>query len=212
MLTILTFVPISTIMHIMKKSIGRPKSFDKDEVLLQAMEYFWEHGYDKSSLSELLNVMSIKKSSFYQTFESKEHLFRLCLILYTKMAKEHLTTLKEEMGEKKVLLYIVYSTIEELKETGRAKGCLLMNSGSECYISHPHFNELIHYEFKTFQKLFHEFIEIAQKKGDIKNQTSPFVLGSIYQSLINGLVLMIQVGAKERELEAVVKHIEELLE
>ncbi len=212
MIAILTSVPISTIVHFMKKSIGRPKSFDKDEVLQKAMEYFWEHGYDKSSLNKLLNVMGIKKSSFYQTFESKEHIFRLCLELYTKSSKEYLFSLKEKKGGKGVLLHIVYSTIKELKETGRVKGCLLMSSGSECYISHPHFNELIRYEFKTFQKLFCQFIEMGQKNGDIKNQTPPFVLGSIYQSLINGLVLMIQVGAKERALEAVVKHIEELLE
>ncbi len=196
----------------MKNSIGRPRSFNEQEVLQKAMEYFWEHGYDRSSLSVLLNAMGIKKSSFYQTFQSKEHLFRLCLELYTKMGSEYLATLVDEKGEKGVLLYIVYSTMEELRHTGRAKGCLLMNSGSECYISHPHFNELIHYEFTVFQKLFRKLIDEAQKKGDIKNQTSSRVLGSIYQSLINGLVQMIQVGAQTEELEAVVKHIEDLLE
>jgi TetR/AcrR family transcriptional repressor of nem operon len=196
----------------MKKNIGRPKAFDESEALECAMHYFWEHGYDKSSLSDLLKAMNIQKSSFYQTFKNKEHIFRLSLELYQTMTMKYLQDMRKELGEKGVLLHLVYITMNDFKETGKTKGCLLMKSGSECYVSHPHFTELINYEFKSFQNIFKEFIEIAQIKGDIKNDKSPFVLGSIYQSLINGLVQMIQVGAKDKELEAVVKHIEELLE
>ncbi len=195
----------------MKKNIGRPKAFDEQEALKIAMHYFWEHGYDKSSLSGLLEAMNIKKSSFYQTFKSKEHIFRLSLELYAKMSYEYMQGLKKEMGAKGVLLHIVYETISELRETGKVKGCLLANSSSECFSNHPHFNELISYKFKTFRKLFKELIEEAQNEGEIKNTLPSSTLGSIYQSLINGLVQMIQLGASKEELNAVIKHIEELL-
>ena len=33
--------------------MGRPRTFDRDAAITQAMHLFWEHGYDSTSLSQL---------------------------------------------------------------------------------------------------------------------------------------------------------------
>ncbi len=68
----------------MKNSIGRPKTFEKEDVIKLAMNHFWEHGYEGTNLDDLLVAMGIKKSSFYRTFKSKEEVFYLSLELYKK--------------------------------------------------------------------------------------------------------------------------------
>ena len=78
----------------MLKTRGRPKAFNEDEALQLAMNYFWEHGYDNTSLDNLLTAMGIKKSSFYHTFKSKEELFSRCLELYHRDIANQLITLK----------------------------------------------------------------------------------------------------------------------
>ena len=65
-----------------KITYGRPKAFDEKEALTTTMHYFWEHGYDNTSLDNLLLAMGIKMSSFYETFKSKEVVFSRCLALY----------------------------------------------------------------------------------------------------------------------------------
>ncbi len=60
-------------------SIGRPLQFDPEQVLDAAMQVFWASGYDATSLQDLLQAMRLSKSSFYQTFGSKQQLFERCL-------------------------------------------------------------------------------------------------------------------------------------
>lgn len=59
-------------------TMGRPRTFDRDMAITQAMHLFWEHGYESTSLSQLKAAMGngISAPSFYAAFGSKEALFQ----------------------------------------------------------------------------------------------------------------------------------------
>ena len=64
----------------MKKSVsgagrGRPRQFDRDEALGQALSLFWRYGYSSTSISALTEAMAITAPSLYAAFGSKEQLF-----------------------------------------------------------------------------------------------------------------------------------------
>ena len=54
--------------------MGRPRSFDRDEAIHQAMHIFWEHGYESTSLAQLKAGIGggISAPSFYAAFGSKD--------------------------------------------------------------------------------------------------------------------------------------------
>lgn len=64
--------------------MGRPRTFDRDAAIVQAMHLFWEHGYESTSLSQLKAGIAggISAPSFYAAFGSKEALFREALERY----------------------------------------------------------------------------------------------------------------------------------
>lgn len=195
-----------------KNVIGRPKTFDKDSVIKLAMLYFWEHGYNNSSLDNLLLTMGIKKSSFYRTFKSKEELFSACLAFYREDRFRLIGELSTDIGAKQTMLMLTTGTIDELRSTGRVKGCLLINSGKECYNKYDDLSIQITIEFNFMQNVFAGLIESAQKSGDIFNKKDPKIIAGRYMNTLNGLVASIQAGASEELIEDIVASLTEMLD
>lgn len=196
----------------MRTTQGRPKLFNEDEVLMLAMNYFWEYGYENASLDNLLSAMGIKKSSFYHTFKSKEEVFSRTLELYRKQYFEYFETVKKELGPKAALLKLADSTIQELAETGKVKGCLLMNSGKECYNRYDVLSRQIKIEFNFMLEKFEEFIKEAQALGEIPRLKDAKIIAGRYMNALNGLVMTIQVGASSELIEDLAQNLKEILE
>lgn len=64
--------------------MGRPRTFDRDRAIDEAMHLFWENGYESTSLSQLKAAIGggISTPSFYAAFSSKEALFQECVQRY----------------------------------------------------------------------------------------------------------------------------------
>ena len=63
---------------------GRPREFDTDVALAEALRLFWQKGYEGTSLTDLTDAMGIPRPSLYAAFGNKETLFRRALDLYEK--------------------------------------------------------------------------------------------------------------------------------
>ena len=196
----------------MYKTRGRPKAFDEGEVLASAMNYFWEHGYSNASLDNLLIAMGIKKSSFYHTFGSKEELFSRTLELYRNEMLIYFNMLKKDIGPKSTLFMLTEMTIKELKDTGNVKGCLLVNSGQECYNKYKNLSHQIKMEFNFMQELFTAFTKEAQALGEIKSTKESKVIAGRYMNSLNGLIVTIQAGASDELIDDIVESLKEILE
>jgi len=59
-----------------------PRRFDRDDALRQAMELFWEKGYDAVGIRELGEAMGLGASSLYQAFQGKHRLYLEALDRY----------------------------------------------------------------------------------------------------------------------------------
>ncbi|MEJ0106748.1 MAG: helix-turn-helix domain-containing protein [Bacteroidota bacterium] len=55
--------------------MARTKVFDEQMVLDKAMNLFWQKGYNATSAQDLVNGLSISRSSLYDTFGDKHSLF-----------------------------------------------------------------------------------------------------------------------------------------
>ena len=53
----------------------RKKQFGVDDVMHKAMVAFWDHGYQATSLQDLVECMGINRASLYDTFGDKYSLF-----------------------------------------------------------------------------------------------------------------------------------------
>lgn len=57
------------------KTMDRPRTFDKDDALLAAMNVFRTKGYDGASMRDLTKAMGISGPSLYSAFGDKRELY-----------------------------------------------------------------------------------------------------------------------------------------
>lgn len=67
-----------------KSGRGRPRKFDVDKAIAQAMDLFQQRGYDGVGIAELSKKIGITAPSLYSAFGSKRKLFERVLERYVK--------------------------------------------------------------------------------------------------------------------------------
>jgi AcrR family transcriptional regulator len=101
---------------------GRPRGFEKDLALEQAMRLFWRHGYDGVSLEQLTTAMGIAAPSLYAAFGNKAGLYRAALDRYGLLdlsVMQQANTLTEAVYE------LLTSAIDAITDPARERGCMV---------------------------------------------------------------------------------------
>src|SRR4051812_23755127 len=66
---------------------GRPRAYDHDIALAQAMAVFWDAGYAATSLDELSAATGMNRPSLYGAFGDKRALYRQAIAQYRATAR-----------------------------------------------------------------------------------------------------------------------------
>lgn len=109
--------------------MGRPTKFDRSEAVATAMDIFRKKGYWATSVSDLAAAMSMTRSSFYNSFKSRDRLFEETLTLYC--ADQPDKKLKEPMpfGSANEAVRVFFkNACTNLDTAPEHCGCLIMNS------------------------------------------------------------------------------------
>lgn len=67
---------------VQKTTKGRPRSFDTGAVIGQVRDAFWQHGYDGTSMDQLVSATGLHKPSLYGAFGDKRRLYLEALNRY----------------------------------------------------------------------------------------------------------------------------------
>ena len=113
---------------------GRPRGFDRDTAVEQAMCLFWEHGYEATSLAHLRQGMGgISSASFYAAFASKEALFRETLALYVDSYGTSLAPLFDPtIPPRDAVEQALRASVDMQTDNGHPLGCLICASTVSC--------------------------------------------------------------------------------
>lgn len=109
-------------------TMGRPRTFDRDNAIEEAMYLFWEKGYESTSLSELKAGIGkgISAPSFYAAFGSKEALFRECVQRYLSTFGRVVEPLwDDDLPPRNAIETALRLSASMQCEAGHPKGCMV---------------------------------------------------------------------------------------
>jgi AcrR family transcriptional regulator len=113
-------------------AIGRPRTFDADAALDEALQVFWRKGFEGASLDDLTEAMGINRPSLYAAFGNKEQLFRRALERYEALQASRIRDALSEPSVHAAMEKLLRGNIEMATDPRNPPGCFIVQGARAC--------------------------------------------------------------------------------
>ncbi|MGY3036773.1 AcrR family transcriptional regulator [Bradyrhizobium sp. USDA 4354] len=183
--------------------MGRPREFDAEMALDQAMEVFWRHGYEGATIAQLTEAMGINPPSLYACFGNKEGLLKAALDRYTKLRGVWMDEVVAAPTARAVAERMLMGIADKQTDPANPPGCLLVQGGIACGTGSENVPfELAARRAQNEDQLRERFIR-AKAEGDLKPTSDPAALARYISAVSVGMGVMASSGADREALRQV---------
>lgn len=186
------------------KQRGRPPSFNQDEALEKALNVFWMHGYEGTSMAELTEALGMNKPSIYAAFGNKEALFKKVL---SKYLAGHVSFVAEALNEptaQKVMETFLFGAVAFLTKPNMPRGCMVVQGALTCGVGSAQIQEELIKHRQSYESALKRRFDLAITLADLPPQTNSAVLAKYLATMHQGLSVQATSGATKAELTEVV--------
>ncbi|KAK1178190.1 TetR/AcrR family transcriptional regulator [Streptomyces sp. NBS 14/10] len=186
-----------------KAPIGRPRGFDAEEALEQAMRVFWSQGYEGASLTDLTNAMGISRTSMYAAFGNKEDLFQKALQRYTDGPAAYAPRALEEPTARQVATAFLAGSVRATTRPDSPAGCLGVQGSLAAGEPGRGARDTLAAWRDNATSLLQERFQRAVDEGDLPAGTDPGLLARYLMTVGNGIAVQAAGGATRDDLQMV---------
>jgi TetR/AcrR family transcriptional regulator, transcriptional repressor for nem operon len=184
----------------------RPKTFDEDAVLGQAVQLFWQQGYEGTSLADLEAHLGLGRQSLYNTFGDKQALFLKALDRYRSGAGEQaLAPLNAPGAGLEAIRAFFRWSVETLTAPGARQGCFVANTILERGSQDPDALLRCNLSRDLLERAFRRTLAQAKARGDVAATIDVEATATLLVLQNYGLNVMSKTGASAAELHAAVE-------
>jgi AcrR family transcriptional regulator len=185
---------------------GRPRTFDPDTALRQALDLFWERGYEGTSLHDLAQAMGIASASIYACFGSKENLFRQVMTLYgTTSGEPPRRALREQPTARAAIHAMLRATADQVTGPDTPHYCMLILAAPAGAVENHAVREFLADVRRGQYTTIKERLARGVSDGDLTAlPTSLDAIARFYTTVVQGLSVQARDGATRADLEAVI--------
>lgn len=182
--------------------MGRTRSFDKQEAIEQALRLFWQVGYERASLEDLLKCMGIKNSSFYQAFGSKEKLFLEVVQYYRQnIGSLRLAILADDnLSTRECLTQYFHHLIHKPSRRGYPMGCFMTLTAASLTEGKTPVAESVAQSMKNLQLAFEGVLRRGRAKGEVSKAVDFEKTSLMCVSTAYGITVMGRAQRSKKEL------------
>src|ERR1700739_554418 len=123
--------------------MSRPREFDEGGVLDAAVQCFWAHGYEATSVRDLVEKTGITGASLYNAFGDKRALYQRVLARYVAGSVADRLQRCEQLPPREAICAFFSDIVARSVEDRDRKGCMLVNAALDVAPHDPGFQQIV---------------------------------------------------------------------
>lgn len=189
-----------------KKTVGRPREFERESTLEKALHVFWDKGFVLASMSELCREMQINAPSLYAAYGNKTQLFLEALDFYEE--KYWAAPCQNFLEEKDIFLAIkIFFTaaIEILYSQKSPCGCMTVLAAVSIPFEEAEIHDRVQELRLQTQNMFLTRFQQAVLEGQLAKESDCKALAVAMNTLLEGLSIQAKSGIPASNLQEIPK-------
>jgi TetR/AcrR family transcriptional repressor of nem operon len=184
-----------------KRSAGRPRSFDRDQLIEKVMHLFWDRGYRDLSFNEIATATGLTRASLYNSFKSKEALFFEALQNYSSSTPDVLLTKVKDGEPVGPVFYQVFAHAAKLRASEEKKrGCFTVNCFAELAGDDTTVGQELANLMEEKRAVIVRLIDQAVRQKELPKDTDAETTANLVMAFLSGFSLFSKGGASEKTL------------
>jgi TetR/AcrR family transcriptional regulator, copper-responsive repressor len=182
---------------------GRPRVYDPELALQQALEVFWKAGYAATSLDDLAAATGMNRPSLYAGFGDKRSIYLKALTLYWETAAVGVRaalTADQPLADALMQVYRQALTLY-FSGKGKPRGCFTLATAVTESGDDPLVREFVGNGFRKLDQAFKMRIRTARDKGELAADVDPDTLAGLASAVHATLGVRARAGIARAELE-----------
>jgi AcrR family transcriptional regulator len=180
--------------------MARPKEFDQDKALRQAISVFSRQGFAATSTDELMRVMNVGRQSMYDTFGDKRELFLKALETYVTESVSSINTELERPGSALSAVRNALLNFAGRSDLSSAEGCMGMNAICEFGQRDADVTRITGKAARTLRQALIRVLSIAKSQSELSSDDDLDGLADFFEITLAGIRMAAKAGKSRRAL------------
>jgi AcrR family transcriptional regulator len=192
------------------RQAGRPRNYDREEVVGRAIRLFWTRGADPP-IDEVSQATGLHKPSLYAAFGGKRGLYLETLDRYLADSSCRITEALAMEPLLPALERFFEVDLDIFCSAGGERGCFLISTAIEASATDPAVGERVARAFSGMRTNILERVERAIAAGDLSRAPSADLITDLVTSTHVSLSVEARAGLTQRQLEEKVRRTLDLI-
>lgn len=180
--------------------MARPKEFDQNEALGNAIRLFCQQGFAATSTDELMRVMDVGRQSMYDTFGDKRALFLRALEMYVTESVHSINVELERPGSAISAVQNALATFVERKDLSSAEGCMGLNAISEFGHRDADVTRITRKAAQMQRQTLIRVLARAKSQGELSSDADLDAMADFFESTLAGIRMAAKAGKSRQAL------------
>lgn len=171
------------------------RQFDTDRVVEEAMNLFWERGFEATSMQDLTEALGVGRGSLYTAFGSKDGLYRAALAHYLDlMGSAMLRTLEEGGDVRTTIRNALLGRLVVAADDPARRGCMLVNAACERLPGDVRTRQTVLEVTSANRDTLEQALAEAVARGEITPAFDPRSLAAFLVACLTGMLVSSKIG------------------